>query len=135
MAEQIGNHIPAPGYAKGAYVNDDELLMSTVGYTQKGVTLKPNQGVLPLGTVLARETASKKYVKFVSGGSGGAEVAVGILRQTVDTDSATQTYLQNIVIKGILNRQKVSSANGGISAIVTAFPGSRDSAVLNTFTF
>lgn len=134
MAEQIGNHIPAPGYSKGAYVGDDELMYSMQGYTQKGVTLKPGQGVLPLGTVLARETASKQYVKFVSGGSGGAEVAVGVLRQTVDTN-LSGTYLQNIVITGILNLTKVSSANGGFAAIVTGFPGSRANAALNTFTF
>jgi hypothetical protein len=138
--EYVGNLTPAPGFKQGNVANDDELLYSMQGYTQKGVTLKAGQGVLPLGTVLARETASKRFVKFVSGGSGGAEVAVGILRNSVDTGSLTLAqggteFVANIVIRGILKLTPVSSANGGTSAIITAIPGSRADAVLGTFTF
>lgn len=137
MADQYGNSIPAPGLYKGTHFPDDELLVSTEGgFTQKGVTLKSGQGVLPLGTVLARQTSTKKYVKFVSGGADGSGTAVGVLRKTTDTgtDAAAPSFLANIVTNGILNLTKVSSANGGTSAILTAFTGSRENTVLGTFT-
>lgn len=138
MVDQIGNEIPAPGVYRGKTVPNDEILYSYTGrFTQKGVTLKPGQGVLHAGTVLARDNASKKYVKYSSGGSGGHNVAVGILRKTVDTgtDVNAPAYLGNIVISGILRLDKVSSANGGVSAVTNAFAGSRHSDVLGTFTF
>lgn len=141
MAQEfVGNVIPSPGYKKGNFANDEELLYSTAGYTQKGVTLEAGQGVLPLGTVLARKTDTKKYVKFVSGGGNGTGTAVGILRTSVDTGSLSPAQggvdiQNNIVIRGILKRQHVSSANGGTTNILTAFTGSREDAVLGTFTF
>src|ERR671913_339281 len=101
MVDQIGNEIPAPGVYKGAVIANDEILYSYTGrFTQKGVTLKPGQGVLVAGTVLARQTSSKKYVKYASGGGDGSNVAVGILRKTVDTtnDAAAPAYLGNIII-------------------------------------
>lgn len=120
MVDYAGNAIPAPGIHRGAHVPDDEILYSTVGFTQKGVTLAAGQGVLDAGTALARRTADNLYVKFNSGGSGGAETPVGILRKTVDTgsDEDGQKYLANVVIAGILKLSKVSSANGGVSDIV-----------------
>ena len=138
--EYPGNVLPSPGYKKGNYANDEELLYSTVGYTQKGVTIEGGQGVLNIGTVLARKTDTKKYTKFASGGGNGTGTAVGVLRQSVDTGTLTvaqggQDFQGNIVIRGILKRQYVSSANGGTSAILTAFTGSREDAVLGTFTF
>lgn len=139
MVDQIGNEIPAPGVYKGVTVANDEILYSYTGrFTQKGVTLKSGQGVLVAGTVLARETASKKYVKYNAGGGGGTNVAVGILRKSVDTgsDAAAPSYLANIIISGILKLVKVSSANaGGDTAVLAAFTGSRKSDVLGTFTF
>lgn len=119
MVDYTGNAIPAAGFNSTSNVPDDELLYSTAGFTQKGVQLKSGQGVLPLGTVLARETSSKKYVKFNSGGSDGTNVAVGILRKTVDTGAAgSQEYMANIVISGILKLSKVSSANAGVPNVL-----------------
>lgn len=139
MVDQIGNEIPAPGVYTGTHVEQDEILYSYTGrFTQKGVTLKAGEGVLVAGTVLARETSTKKFVKYASGGSGGTNVAVGILRKTVDTgtDAAGKSYLGNIIISGILKLVKISSANaGGDSAVLSAFTGSRKSDVLGTFTF
>lgn len=107
--EYTGNAIPAPGYAKGGVSTDDELLFSTVGYTQKGVTLKSGQGVLLLGTFLKQDTASKKYVKTT------AANAEGVLRQTTDTGTSEddQSWLGNIVITGLLKLSKVQAANSG----------------------
>jgi hypothetical protein len=135
--EYPGNAIPNAGFRTGNRVVDDELLVSTNGgFTQKGVTLKAGQGILPLGTILARETASKKYVKYAAtGGAAGANVARGILRSTVDTgsDAAGQEYLNNIVIRGILNLTKVKTANSGVD--LATILGARTDDVWNTFTF
>lgn len=126
-----GNAIPAPGYRKGNVSVDQELQYSAVGFSQKGVTLKAGQGVLLLGTVLARDTASKRYVKYVSGGTGGAGTAVGILRKTVDTGTDPQgaEFLANIVFMGVLKLPLISAANGGVPNVL----GAVSNTVLGTF--
>lgn len=138
--EYIGGLIPAPGFINGNYANDDELLFSTVGYTQKGVTLLAGQGVLPLGTALARQTATKRYVKYNSAGSDGSQNFAGFLRHSVDTGlvpsgPGVQDLLGNIVIMGVLKLSQVSSANGGTSALLSGIPGSRVNADLGSFKF
>ncbi len=107
--EYTGNAIPAPGYSKGGVSTDEELLYSTVGYTQKGVTLKSGQGVLRLGTFIKQDPATKKYVKTT------ASDAEGVLRMTVDTgaNETDQTWLGNIVITGLLNLAHMKTANSG----------------------
>ena len=54
MTEYVGNAIPAPGFKKGGWTTDQELLMSSNpgSYHQKGVTLKSGQGVLLLGILI-----------------------------------------------------------------------------------
>lgn len=106
-----GNAIPAPGYAKGGQTIDQELLYSANNYTQKGVTLKPGQGVLPLGTLLKQDSASKQYVK------ANDNTATGILRMTVDTgtDAAGQAFLGNILYSGLLKLSLVAAANSGVT--------------------
>lgn len=110
--EYVGNAIPAPSYVEGDYTNNDELLYSANGYTQKGVTLKPGQGVLLLGTFLDYDAASKKYVKTTTAGN-----VKGVLRQTVDTgtDANGQVWLANILYGGTLKLSKVSAANSGVT--------------------
>lgn len=129
VTEYPGNAIPAPGFATGNDTVDLELLYSTVGYSQKGVTLKPGQGVLKTGTILARDTASKRYVKYVKGGTGGAGEPKGILRKTVDTGSSAgdQVFLGNILYSGFAKIGLVKAANGDISNedLKAAFAGSR----------
>lgn len=107
-----GNAIPAPGFAQGGSSVDEELLFSTAGWTQKGVTLKAGQGVLRLGTLLKQEASSKLYVKATSGAD-----AIGVLRMTVNTGTSEtdQKYLGNIVYAGLLKLAHLKSANSGIS--------------------
>jgi len=138
--EYPGNIIPAPFYAKGNVSTDVELLYSMQGYTQKGVTLKAGQGVLPTGTVLARETSTKKYVKYAAGGSGGTGEAVGILRKGVDTGLAApgpnvREFLGNIVIMGIVKLSVVSAANSGAPAGAITDLGAKTNAAMDTFKF
>lgn len=106
-----GNAIPAPGYATGVTSVDDELLFSTVGYHQKGVTLKPGQGVLLLGTLLKQDPSTKQYIK------ASDNTATGVLRQTTDTgiDPNGQVWQANIVYGGLLKYAAVSSANSGVT--------------------
>ena len=130
MVDQIGNSIPAPDYrVNGTYV-DDELLFSTVGYTQKGVTLKPGQGVLLLGTLLKQDAATKLYVKTTD-----PATAEGFLRQTTETgsDANAQKFQQNIVIAGILKYSKVVAANSGVT--LANVVGARINTVIGSFKF
>lgn len=128
MAYYTGNAMPAPGYVKGGSSVDDELLYSTVGYTQKGVTLKPGQGVLPLGTLLKQDSATKQYVKATTNPEG-------VLRQTTDTgsDANGQVWQANIVLVGILKLDRVASANSGVT--LTSVLNARTNTVRNTFIF
>jgi len=141
MVDQVGNDIPAAGVFRGQYVMNDEILYSTEGgFTQKGVTLAPGKGVLVAGTALARNTQTKLWEKWVSGGANGTGTPVGILRKTTDTgtDPAGRTYLANVIIAGILKLSKVSSANGGVSNLIAAggnFAGAAADTVFGSFKF
>jgi Bacteriophage lambda head decoration protein D len=86
-----------PGYTKptheyGAPFGDEfhaeaveELLLSMVGYTQRGVTLAGGQGILPTGCVIARHTASGRYFAYQAAGTDGRGAALGVLRDARDT--------------------------------------------------
>lgn len=107
----------------------EELLLSTAGYTQRGVTLLGGQGVLPTGCVLAQGTATGKYVIFDPANHiAGANVALGILRDSRDTGSGSNgptgntspvspsgkaaTDCQgNLVYRGILNANLISGTD------------------------
>jgi len=69
----------------------EELLLSTQGYTQRGVTLAPGLGVLPTGTILARSTSLGLYFPYLGTATDGRGVAVGILRDSRDTGGSGYT--------------------------------------------
>jgi hypothetical protein len=111
--EYPGNAIPAPAYTSpGGQTIDDELFFSMGAYTQKGVTLKPGQGVLLLGTLIKQDPTSKQYI-VAAGGTG----AQGFLRNSTDTgtDVNGQAWLGNIVYGGILRLSVVEAANSGVT--------------------
>lgn len=118
----------------------EELLLSMAGYTQRGVTLLGGQGVIPTGTILARESTSGGYTMYQPGGTNGRATAIGVLRDSRDTGGAggalttlvgpagtvtisSTTYaaspsgkvatpcLGNLVIRGILNANLVSGTD------------------------
>jgi hypothetical protein len=110
-----GNATPAPTLTSGGTTVDDELLASySPPPLQKGITLKRGQGILLLGTLLAYEASSKRYVKTTD-----AAQAVGFLRRTTNTGAAGDTsfpeFVGNIVKKGQLKLPKVQAANSGVS--------------------
>lgn len=55
---------------------------------KRGITLKGGQGILLAGTVLAQKSSDKLYYVYNNGGSGGLEVATGVLAYTVDTGAS-----------------------------------------------
>ena len=142
-----------PGYTKpthtyGAEFGDEfhapavqELLLSTAGYTQRGVTLGGGSGVLPTGCILAKKTSDGKYYAYTSGASDGTQVAIGILRDARDTGGSSSpsgkvsTDCQgNLVYRGILNANLVSGTDtsslvsgtgGGVSVQTAAVLGAR----------
>lgn len=121
MATQYpGNAVPAPALSTGPSTVDDELLYSMSAYVQKGVTLKPGQGVLLLGTALKQDPATKQYVKATTGAT-----TLGILRKTTDTGETTQAqvWLGNILYAGVLKLSAVSSANSGITDLTSILGG------------
>lgn len=130
VTEYPGNAIPAPSLRQGNNSVDDELLYSTIGYTQKGVTLKPGQGVLLLGTFLKKDSSTKYYVKTTDAAS-----AEGLLRATLNTGNSEDSpiYQANIVVTGIVKLQKVKAANSG--ATISNFVASRVNETMGTFKF
>lgn len=132
-----GNAIPAPAFRNGAISVDDELLYSTKDYIQKGVTLEPGQGVLPLGTILGRVTATKRYKAYSAGANDGSQTPLGILRKTVDTgvdsSSNAQLWQANILYAGVLKLDRVQSANSGVS--LTSVLGGQTNSVVGFFKF
>lgn len=114
---------------------DQELLASTVGFTQFGVTVAGGQGIIPIGTVLGRKTADKKYYVYNSGASDGTQTARGLLRNAIDTGVAgtSQAVDQqaNIVVRGTVNSTLVSGADSGAITTLNA----RIDTVMGIFAF
>jgi hypothetical protein len=128
--EYTGNAIPAPGFRTGGGVIDDELQFSTNAFSQKGVTLKPGQGVLLLGTLIKQDPTTKQYVRAT------ASDAQGVLRQSVDTGTNPdgQVWQGNIVTMGQLKLSKMQAANSGVD-LTSGVLGSRVDAVQGYFKF
>lgn len=118
MATTAYQKIPVPSYTSPtSTATDPEILYSTAGFTQKGVTIAGGQGVLAAGTLLAQRTSDKKYVAYNNAGSGGADTARGVLRRATDTGGVgSADQLGNIVIQGIL---KLSMIVGADAAALT----------------
>lgn len=131
VTELPGNAIPAPGYRKGNISTDIELMASMNGYTQKGVTLKAGQGVLLPGTPLARDAATKRYVKYTSG------ECAGLLRTGVDTgtDPAGAEFQGNVVVMGIAKLSVISAAASGVLAAAITALSARVNTPLDHFKF
>ena len=102
MAAAVGN-LPVPSTGAVTEYKPKEIMAS---YSPppfiKGRTIKKvgGGGAIAAGTVLARETATKKWIAYNNGGGGGAEVAKGVLLEDVDTTAGD--VLGNIVFEGQL---------------------------------
>ena len=105
--DAVGNVLYAPGTGSKAFTTDLELLSSTVGWRQVGVTLKVGQGVLPVGTPLKLDSATGTYVPTANDGTA----AEGFLRLQTDTGvSGEIPKLGNLVTKGSLKYSVIKAA-------------------------
>lgn len=112
MATQY-QKLPVPGFTSPtADYTDPEILYSTAGYTQKGVTIAGGQGVIAAGTLLGQKTSDKKYYKYNNANADGTQTARGVLRRPVDTGGVGSTdQVSNIVIQGILKNGLIVGAD------------------------
>lgn len=130
MAQGFGNLVPAPGLAYVDEISHIEILYSTAGLTQKGMTLAADQGTLLAGTLMGRVTATKRWVPYNETGSDdGHRIARGVLRDTVDTTG--REYLGNIVLAGMLRYSKLV----GVDANSIADLNARVDTILDIFQF
>jgi hypothetical protein len=127
MPEAFGDVLYTPGTSQVAEVKPGDILAAYgAGILKKGVTIKGGQGLLVAGQVIARETATKKYVAYDTGGAGGAEVARGVLAEGVNTGTGTSPVgdmLGNIIYGGTLKLSKLTDLDGDA---VTALNGRSD---------
>lgn len=130
MAIGYGNVTPAPGYSYVDEISHVEILASTAGLTQTGVTLAPSQGVLAAGTALGRVTATGLWKAYSNSASDGTQVCRGILRDAVDTSDGV-TYVANIVTAGMLVNSKLT----GIDSAAVTDLNARQDTVLDIFQF
>ena len=120
MAEAWGNILDPPGFKVVAEVKPGDILYALGhGIIKKGVTLLSGQGVIAAGTVIARQTASKKYVVYNNAGSGGAEVADGILAEAVDTASGDK--LGNVYFGGAFKLDKLTGLDSNAIADLNGY--------------
>lgn len=112
MADREGNVLRPPGMGEVAEVKGDEILGSYARFTQKGLTLKADSGVLEAGTVLKMSSTSKKYdgATAANVGAAGTGTVVGVLRKGVDTTGADK--LANYVPSGVIKASKLKWADG-----------------------
>ena len=136
MSDQVGNVIYAPsGVTVTPQTTDVELLNSTGGgWTQAGVTLKPGQGVLAVGTPLVKDSSTSMYVKAAT----NATAVEGFLRLAVDTGAAGDlAKLGNLVRRADVKYSVVKSANGNsdLTASAIASLNGRLDTVRDSFIF
>jgi len=118
VADREGNVLKVPSTSQKAEVKGQEILASYARFTQKGVTLAGSQGVLEAGTLLARNSSTKKYVKYDNDGANDTDVCRGVLRNAVDTGSTD--ILANIVVSGIVKAALVATNNSFASGVSDA---------------
>ncbi len=68
-----------------------DVIASELPMSREVVTIVSGAGVLAIGTVLGKITASGKYTSHTDGASNGSETAVAVLIDAVDATSADVT--------------------------------------------
>lgn len=127
-AVQRFHNLGVPGFAETQYYEHREILDSEARLTQFGAIFAAGQGIVLAGTVIGVRTSDKKWVVYNNALSNGAEVARGILRDSVDTTAGDQQVL--VVTSGILKRNMLS----GLDASAVTDLNCREDAVANTVT-
>lgn len=118
-----GNIIPSPGYFKGNFSTDDELMYSMNGYTQKGITIKAGQGVLLLGTVMGRKTGDKKWYKYDDSGVGGVTNEVQTLSQGGSGLTSYTITFSGQTTSSLLTAATAAQVQAALEALSNIAPG------------
>ena len=105
-----------------------ELLKSYARFTQFGVTLASNQGLILAGTAIAQKTSDKLYYVYKATATDGTQNCQGFLRDDRDTGGATSpsgkvatTVQGNIVVGGIVDLTMLSGTD--TASLITAAAG------------
>ena len=128
MASREGNVLKVPGTSAKGEVKGTEILASYSRFTQKGLTLKADSGVLEAGNLLKASSTPKKYDGVAD--AAGVGNTVGILRKSVDTTG--EDKLGNYVRSGEIKLSTLKYADGtavpagDYAAIANALNGSVD---------
>lgn len=133
MVAREGNVLKVPGTSGTPEVKGDEILGSYARFTQKGLTLLANSGVLEAGTVLIASATPKKYTGAAAVDMDGTTdpAVIGILRKAVDTTG--EDKLANYVNSGVVKTAKLKHADGTalsadeVGRVATALNGRVDS--------
>lgn len=112
MADREGNVLKVPGTGSVPEVKGTEILGSYARFTQKGLTLLADSGVLEAGTVLIASGTPKKYQGAAAADMDGTAdpAVVGILRKGVDTTGTD--VLANYVNSGVVKTSALKHADG-----------------------
>lgn len=102
MVEYEGSVLRPPGVGTESQQPEvEELLGSTVGYTQKGGTIASGTGVLKVGAPVKFNTGTGYWEKStIAAGSTTAGEIEGFVRHAVDATS--EAKLINVVVKGTI---------------------------------
>jgi hypothetical protein len=103
--DATGNVLNVPGTGGKGPTTDDEILYSYAKFSQKGLTLLKDSGVLLTGTVLKVSATPKKYTGAAKADVGTPANIAGILRKDVDTTGVDK--LGNVVISGLVKGAKI----------------------------
>lgn len=121
--------IPVPGQDDGpTQPDEDEILYSTAGYTQRGIEVESGQTILT-GTVMARQTSTGFYAPYNAAGTDGLNVARGVLHLSLDTTRGRQ--LADLIVRGALRL----SVMKGLDTAATTQLGGVVNSIQNTFRF
>lgn len=86
------------------YVGDVVLFEEDDHYSRDVVTIVSGAGVLTVGTVLAKITASGKYTSAKATGADGSQTAIAVLLEDVDATSADVTKVKVLARHGTVKR-------------------------------
>lgn len=83
------------------------------------VTVVSGSGVVDVGTVMGKVTASGKYKPYASGNSDGSQTPVGFLTEKVDATSADVTGIGMFVMGFFVEANLTGLDSGGKTALGT----------------
>jgi len=108
-----------PAITEGARAGNFVVSEANGTLSRASITVASGAGILQPGTVLARLTATGKYVAYDNVGSDGSEIAAAVLYAGVDATSADKAAVA-IVRLAEVEAASLVWANGLITADKTA---------------